>query len=203
MLDKSIPYKNIIMRGPMERVSGGEAPILADGYSYRAYEPGDMRKWAEIEFSVGEFPSVEKAVGYFTENYLPFENQMKKRCWFILDAHEEYVATATAWYFDQRFLHWPALNWVAVKPRHQDRGLGKGIVKKALSLFPRCEKGPDVWLHTQTWSHKAIGIYLHFGFYGVKHERMAHYKNDFPEAVIVLKDVMPPETYRLFMDTAR
>jgi hypothetical protein len=65
------------------------------------------------------------------------------------------------------------------------------------------ESGPDIWLHTQTWSHKAIGIYLDFGFYALKIERMAHYKNDFLEAADILKDVMPKEAFRIFVGTAK
>ena len=41
MLDKSIPYKEITMRLPAEKLILLDEPILPEGYAFRLYQPGD------------------------------------------------------------------------------------------------------------------------------------------------------------------
>ena len=59
----------------------------------------------------------------------------------------------------------------------------------------------DIYLDTQTWSHKAIGLYLRIGFHPVResHAILARV-NEYSGAVEVLKGVLPEETMRLFLD---
>ena len=85
MLDKSIPYGNIIMICRGESVKAAQPMELPEGYTYKMYQPGDKMKWAEIEYSVGEFPSVEAAVEYFDKSYLPYEDRMVERSCYIAD----------------------------------------------------------------------------------------------------------------------
>ncbi|MDL2225739.1 GNAT family N-acetyltransferase [Eubacteriales bacterium OttesenSCG-928-M02] len=204
MLDKSIPYWNMIMRAEKETIYAIQPPALPVGFSYRMYTPGDMDRWAEIETSVGEFPNIEDAQAYFTKKYLPFESQMTERLCFVVADDGDYCATAMAWYFDgEDDTHWAALNWVATKPAYQGKGLGSAIVKKALSLFPALEPEEDIYLHTQSWSHPAVGLYLRLGFHVCKTEVFAHYKNDYDKAIVDLKGVMDPTAYQRMLDTAK
>ena len=55
MLDKSLPYRNIVMRIPGEAVPFIGEPALPAGYSFRLFQEGDEAAWAAVEASVGEF----------------------------------------------------------------------------------------------------------------------------------------------------
>ena len=63
MLDKTLPYYNIIMK----RQEGTKTPnpILPKGFSFNLYTEGDEIYWAKIETLVGEFDSIEEALDYF------------------------------------------------------------------------------------------------------------------------------------------
>ena len=75
MLDKTLPYYNIIMK----RVSGSPIPEpnLPQGYNFCLYSEGDEKEWAEIMVSVGEFDSFTEAMDYFAEHYLPYIDELK------------------------------------------------------------------------------------------------------------------------------
>jgi len=203
MLDKSLPYHNIIMKCDKNIIENFNEIELPIGYRYKKYSSGDIEKWAEIEVSVGEFSNKEKAIEYFTKTYLPFEDQLRDRCYFILDKDNNYVATATAWYYNNGVERKAAVNWVAVVPEAQGLGLGKAIVQKILSLFKTYEPNSDVYLHTQTWSHVAIKAYLNMGFYVLKNELLSNYKNDYKESLNILEQVMTEELFLKLFETSQ
>ncbi|MBP2643504.1 MAG: Acetyltransferase family [Firmicutes bacterium] len=57
MLDKSIPYQNIIMKIPAKDIFSICVPELPDGFPFRLFEDSDEVHWARIETSVLEFES--------------------------------------------------------------------------------------------------------------------------------------------------
>jgi hypothetical protein len=63
MLDKSIPYFNIIMK----RAAG--TPLshygLPNGFSFGMYKAGMEEDWAVIEASVSELNTAEESLNYF------------------------------------------------------------------------------------------------------------------------------------------
>jgi ribosomal protein S18 acetylase RimI-like enzyme len=203
MLDKSIPYKNIIMKLDWVKNPGISDPELPDGYDFKFFEKGDELRWAELECSVLEFDSTEKALEYFTKDYLPYLAELEKRCVFIVDPQGKYVATANAWWADCDGKHQASLHWVAVHPDYQGKGFGKHVVNKALSLFPVYERNLDVYLHTQTWSHVAINLYYKLGFRLSKTAILGNKGNDYHEAVEVLKPVMKPDVILNLISTAQ
>lgn len=204
MLDKSIPYFDMTMRCPSARVRECEPRCLPEGFRYRMYRPGDMHGWALLETSVDEFGSVEKAEAYFAQNFLPYEDQLGERMCFIVDESDKTVATATAWYMKDELRRWALLHWVACAPHCQGRALGRAVIERALSLFREYEPGQDVYLHTQTWSARAVGIYLRFGFALMKTEAVGKVKNEHAlDAVEALRDHMEPSLYRLLLETMR
>ena len=71
MLDKSLPYKSIIMRMEAAVAERLAPPAPAAGYRIRPFVPGDERHWARIETSVGEFSEEAAARAYFERVYLP------------------------------------------------------------------------------------------------------------------------------------
>lgn len=195
MLDKSIPYKNIIMRRPAERIEAARptclsAPSLPDGFSFTFYSSGDAKRWSEIETSVLEFSDVPAAEKYFGQDFRPHEEALQKRMVFVVSDKGEYVATATAWWNDFKGRHQASLHWVSVRPEYQGLGLGGAVILQALSLFPTLEPGLDVYLHTQTWSHKAVRLYSKLGFRLCRADTLGHKNNDFVEAMAILRPVL-------------
>lgn len=151
MLDKSIPYKSLIMR--REPAPLPPEPALPAGFSLRRYRPGDEVHWARIETSVAEFDDEGAARAYFAERFLPRQNLLRERCCFVCAPDGLPVATATAWEeAGERLLH-----WVSTAPAFQRRGLARAVVLHALHSYPPAPQ--PVWLGTQTWSHDAILLY--------------------------------------------
>ena len=162
MLDKSVPYYKLRMC----RRAGTPTPAypLPEGFRFVFYSDGDESVWAKIETSVDEFDSEFAALLHFKEKFSPHADELKCRLLFIENSDGEKVATANAWWSliagDRRA--W--LHWVAVDPEYQGLGLGKALVSRVTELFKELEGDVDVFLNTQTWSYKAINIYIECGY---------------------------------------
>ena len=211
MLDKSIEYKNIIMRIDADKPV--ENPKLPYNYKFRHFENStDINHWSRIETSVLEFSSEPEAKEYFNRSYYPYLDDLNKRCTFILNRHDLPIATATAWYADSKLGYQSSLQWVAVCPEYQGLGLGKAIVQKALTIFRELEPKNSVWLHTQTWSHVAVRLYKKLGFNIVKRENLANNntrdginktcKTDFESAIEVLRNVIREDELDILIGSA-
>jgi len=175
MLDKSIEYKNIIMRMESDKILNIANPVLPCNFSFRHFkDAGDIKHWSRIETSVLEFADENEAENYFTSSYWPYFDDLTKRCLFITNQDDLPIATATAWFADSELGYQASLHWVAVCPEYQGMGLGKAIVTKALILFRELEPNNSVWLHTQTWSHTAVKLYHRVGFNILKNDRLAN-----------------------------
>ena len=166
------------------------------------YQPGDEAHWARIETSVLEFASEERAAAYYAERFLPYPDELARRCVFAVDECGVPVATATAWWSGEDAERRACLHWVAVFPAHQGRGLGKATVSKALSRFPDCGEAGPVYLHTQTWSHAAVRMYAGLGFRMLRTETFGGYDNEYAQAVGVLEGVLEPDALTLLKRTA-
>ena len=95
------------------------------------------------------------------------------------------------------------MHWVAVQPDQQGKGLGKAAVLKTLEIMKALDPGKPILLHTQTWSHKAIRIYLRAGFRPIRrYGLIGRERCLFPEACSVLRGVFEPQTFRLFLEEA-
>ena len=165
MLDKSLPYQGFIMKLRREKLRDVIGPELPKDYHFRLYGQGDDLHWARLEHLVAEFPSFEKALDYFRYDYvLPFEAELRRRCAFVCTDDDVPVATATAWFMESSLGHKAWLQWISTDPAHQGMGLGRSVIAKALSLYPSVGPATDIYLHTQTWSHKAIYLYHKLGF---------------------------------------
>jgi len=181
MLDKSIPYMGVLMI--KEAPDNYPRYCLPDGYSFCMYESGRENDWAVLEAAVGEFNSTIEAVEYFRSTFMADEDELTKRCIFVKSQEGEIVATSTAWYgtlFDDEVM--PRVHWVSVHPRHQGKGIAKALITKTLDIFSELGNKSPIYLTTQTWSYKAINIYLHFGFkpyHGPKPKYWAIQDNDF------------------------
>ncbi len=189
MLDKTLPYFNVIMR----RRAGLPIAIhrLPTGFSMAEFGPGDEIPWARIETSVGEFMTDGAALTYFQATYLPYRDELTRRCVFVRGPDGGAVGTIMSWWntTDQR--RDPSLHWLAVRPDSQGLGLAKALVSECLQRLVCLEGDRDIFLHTQTWSHRAIAIYLKAGFEFVRQGSFGGYPNDYLQAMPVLKTVLP------------
>lgn len=186
MLDKSIPYYNVLMK----RKKG--TPLvqynLPENFSFVFYTSGDEKAWAEIETSVGEFDRESDALYYFRNSYMTYMEELKRRCIFIENNEGKKVATLTVWWSYTGRRRDPWIHWVAVRPEFQGLGLGKAIVSKGTQHLMEIDGDKNVYLHTQTWSYKAIGIYIKAGFEITREKGLAGYENnEYDKAMDLLK----------------
>jgi GNAT superfamily N-acetyltransferase len=188
LLDKSIPYYNVIMK----RSAGNTFPnsSLPEGYKFTWYVPSEEKKWAEIEASAGEFENTKQGLDYFWTEYMPFIDELKRRLLFIQNKDGEKIGTITSWWNLTGERRDPSIHWLAVKNEYQGLGLGKALVSECLNRLLLLEGDKDIFLHTQTWSYKAIGLYLKVGFEILESESFGHYKNDYEKAIPILRTVL-------------
>ena len=188
MLDKSVPYADVLMH----RKKGTPIPgvILPDGFSFSAFQSGDEKAWAKIEASVLEFDDELDALIYFQKDYLPYIAELERRCIFIENNEGEKIATSTAWWNYNGVRRDPWLHWVAVKPEYQNLGLGKAIVSKITQLMSEIEGDRDFYLHTQTWSHRAVKIYGKSGYVITNEKNLYQYSNEnYEKAMAILNKI--------------
>lgn len=188
MLDKTLPYFNVIMRRPagMPVVT----PELGALFSWAEFGPGDQISWAGIETAVGEFPTLAGALEYFEKAYLLYQGEVSRRGVFVRQSNGDAVGTVTSWWNQTNDRRDPSVHWLAVRPEYQGRGLGKALVSWSIQRLISLEGDRDIWLHTQTWSHRAIAIYLKAGFAFVREGSFGGYPNDYEEAMSVLSTVL-------------
>lgn len=186
MLDKTIPYYNIIMK----RIKGTEIPevILPVGYSFSSFSEGDEIYWAEIETSIGEFNSVDEALDCFRSEYLTNIDELKKRLIFIENKEGKKIGTLTNWWNYTKEVREPSIHWVGVINEFQGLGLGKAIVFEGMRRMIQLEGDRDFFLHTQTWSYKAINIYIQAGYKIVNDETFGDYINESEKAMPIIRD---------------
>ena len=106
-----------------------------------------------------------------------------------LDGHA--VGTVTSWWDMTDKRRDASLQWLAVLPDYQGRGLGKALVSYCLARLVTLEGDRDIFLHMQTWSHRAIAIYLKAGFAFLDQESFGGYPNENAQAMPVLGMLLP------------
>ena len=174
----------------MRRKAGTPIPVfpLPDGFKYVFYRDGDETSWARMETSVLEFDSEFAALLYFKEEFMPFKDELYRRCLFIENADGEKVATANAWWSVVEGERRAWLHWVSVDARFLGLGLGKAVISRVTELLCELEGDVDFFLSTQTWSYKAINIYKKCG-YEPTDEKLLYgkkYKNHYKKAMKIL-----------------
>ena len=195
MLDKSIPYIDVLM----QRKKGVVIPAfpLPEGFNFVFYKPGDAQAWAKIEMSVLEFDNEAAALERF-QKFADMPAEAERRCVFIENPQGEKIATTTAWWEYTGVRRDPWLHWVAVMPEYQGLGLGKAIVSHVMRLMAEIEGDRNFYLHTQTWSHKAIRIYKQLGWEITDEQGLWKYtENPYDKAIAALDEICRIEENRI------
>lgn len=191
MLDRSIPYYNIIMK--KNAPTTFDTPALPAQFELHAYRPGVEQQWAELEYEIGDFPSVQEASAYFAKTYLSRSTFLARRGIFVSDKKSGgLVGACIAWFDEQNGALVSSLHWLITKEAYHGRGIGSALIAAALSIYEK-ENAFPVYLHTQPWSYQAIRLYHKFGFQLMKQESFAGYENQYALAVPVLARYIAPE----------
>ena len=198
MLDRSIPYYNIIMKKNAPTTVSVLA--LPPQFELHAYRPGVEHQWAEMEYEIGDFPSEQGAKAYFGKVYLSRPDLLARRGIFVSDMQSGcLVGACIAWFDDQNGVPVSSLHWLITKEAYQGRGIGSALIAAALNIYEQ-ENAFPVYLHTQPWSHQAVRLYHKFGFRLMKRESFAGYENQYALAVPVLARYIDPECMRELME---
>lgn len=189
MLDKSIPYYHVLMK--REKGTPVSSFELPQGFRFVLFKSGDEKYWAEIESSVGEFDTPVDALLFFQKKYMPYLNELERRCIFVENSDCVKVATLTIWWCYTGVRRDPSIHWVSVRPECQGLGIGKALVSEGIRRLIEIEGDRDVYLHTQTWSYKAINIYKKLGFEITRERGIAGYENnEVDKAIELLKNYL-------------
>lgn len=192
MLDRTIPFYNTILR--CDRYLSA-APALHNGYEFRMYQNGDEQKWAQLEYEIGDFDSVEEAKQYFISTYCSKKDfDITKRCVFAVNGKNEIVGSCIAWKDLRNDTLVASLHWLVVSPQYQGKGIGKALCRKVMQIFFENDEFP-VYIHTQPWSYKAIILYVRQGFKIQKADTFSRYENQFELAMNTLRKVLPENQY--------
>ena len=198
MLDRSIPYYNIIMKKNAPTTVSVLA--LPPQFELHSYRPGVQQQWAELEYEIGDFPSVQAARAYFSQTYLSRPELLARRGIFVSDKKSGgLVGACIAWFDDQNGVPVSSLHWLITKEAYQGSGIGSALIATALNIYEQ-ENAFPVYLHTQPWSYQAIRLYHKFGFRLMKRESFAGYENQYALASPVLARYIAPECMRELME---
>ena len=188
MLDRSIPFYNMIMR--CDRILPMEITLPA-GYVIRPYQPGDEETWAALHAATGDWVDAQEAKDYFLAHYA----EKPERTLAAISPEGEAVGVITAWTDDRGGQCVRSIHWLAVAEAHQRKGLGRALVKSCLQLLRREDNAAPVYLHTQPWSWKAVLLYASLGFRMHRQDTFAAYENQFDLAMAELRKLLTAEQY--------
>lgn len=199
MLDRTIPFFNVIMRCDEWKP---QEITLPDGYAFASYQDGYEDAWAKLEYEIGDFDCIEQAKQYFTEQYLSDKAELMKRGVFLTDPDKNVVGSCIAWKDARGQETVASLHWLVVSPSHQGKGLGRALCMKTMQVFWKNGAFP-VYIHTQPWSWKAILLYVSLGFCLQKSDSFSHYENQYERAMETLKKVVSEEQYCCLLERSK
>ncbi len=163
MIDKSLPYIPIVLTKTDTR--NYPRHDLPEGYSFAFYQKGDERAWAELEYSLGQFESVEDGIECFYDEFL--NDQVcnpEERMFFVKDEKGKCVATLSLWDGIHLGKKCQRAHWLAVSDECAGKGIAKALFTRLLDLYNELGYEGFIYLLTATWYYPAIGIYRKFGF---------------------------------------
>jgi len=148
-----------MVRGSLEGIPSYDLPA---GHSMRRYEPGDEELWKEIHLLAD--PYIDITPDLFRQEFGTEESVLAERQFYLLDARQQAIGTATAWYDDDfGGQAYGRVHWVAIVPRYQGRGLAKPLMAAVCHRL-RNLGHERAYLDTSTARTAAIRLYLRFGF---------------------------------------
>lgn len=192
MIDKTIPYFNVLMRYDGKLISA--PPQAPDGYRFRSYQEGDEFAWAQMEVDNLDFDTYDNAVKYFRQKYLSSPEKLKERFIGIENENGTLCGAVICWSDAKDEKTVSTVHWLITSPAEQGKGIGSALVRMLLYRFSQLGALP-IYLHTQPWSYPAIGIYSKYGFRLLQKDSFRGYENQSAQALEVLQGLMEQEKY--------
>lgn len=192
MPDRSIPFYNTILRCDNYQP---EMIDLKDGFSIVPFRPGYEKAWANLEYSIEDFDSVEEAENYFVSTYLNNQNEFNNIL-FMKNREGEIIGSCIAWHDERNGALVSSLHWLVVDERYQGMGLGRALCCAVMNIFAGRSSFP-VYIHTQPWSWKAILLYDSLGFRLQKTDTFSDYVNQYTEAMATIKGLLSDEKFKI------
>lgn len=161
-MDTSIPHIGVIM----EKMNTAEYPKiqLPAGFSFASYSDEFKEEWAQMQFEVEQVNSLEEGKSEFHECYINHKAEIMDTCVFVTACDGNLAGVALLCdgnlFGDAR----KRVHWVTVAPTYQNRGICGAMLTKLMDIYNECGFEKGIYLTSQTWSYKAIGIYKKFGF---------------------------------------
>lgn len=156
------PYR-LVEYGRREKVGSIDYKVPVCDYAH---------SWSQIIHEAGERPTLKEARAQWDKDFAPFEddgtNTLGQRMWFLVDADNTAIGTATAW--QDADTRTGRVHWVALRPTVQGKGLAKPMLAQVLrtlhELHPPTSQGAvaPIRLVTHSQAARAIGMYLEVGF---------------------------------------
>ena len=196
MVDKSIPFADIIMRNDAPKLV---QPVLPEGYYMDTYQEGDDIAWAQMEVFAGDFKTYELALEYFRRVYLPHPEELEKRFVMVRNAAGEGVCSCIAWRSSRNNKPCSTLQWLVTAEGYEGLGLARAAAFETVNRYCALGESP-VWLHTQPWSYKAVWLYYQAGFRITSNDLLQSFPNRYAEAMPVLETLIPEEKMKLLRE---
>lgn len=161
-MDTSIPHIGVIM----EKLNPAEYPQipLPEGFSFIRYSDELRDAWVQMQLEVEQIDSIEDGKSEFHECYVKHKPEIINTCVFVTACDGNVAGTALlcdgSLFGDVR----KRVHWVTVAPAYQNRGLCGAMLTKLMDMYNERGFKKCIYLTSQTWSYKAIGIYEKFGF---------------------------------------
>lgn len=188
-LDHSLPFIAVVM----EKHNADDHPqyTLPDGFFFSPFRPGDEERWAQLQLSVEHVHTLQEARDIFEQEFLmdgirrtgrvysdvtqyPGYDKLRRRMLLVMDSKGQLAGTGALWTGDTFGDLRQRLHWIAVAPAYQGLGLAKAIVSELLNICTALRHS-YVYLTTQTWSYRAVGVYTRFGFTPYMGKRPVHW----------------------------
>lgn len=197
MVDKSIPFYDIIMRCDHPQFT---QPVLPEGFWMDTYWPGDDEAWARMEVFAGDFKSYDLALAYFRRTYVLHPQELEKRFVMVRNPQGEGVCSCIAWRTERNGKPCSTLQWLVTAEGYEGLGLAKAVAFETMNRYHALGEGP-VWLHTQPWSYKAIWLYYQAGFRITSNDLLQRFPNRYAEAMPVLETLIPEEKMKCLQES--
>lgn len=197
MIDKTIPYYNIIMRYDGPKVTS--PPSAPKGFFFRGYKKEDAFAWAQMEVDNNDFDTFDNALTYFQKKYAFNPDKLQDRFIGIENEAGMLCGAVICWDDVKEDASVSTVHWLITTPTEQGKGLGSALVQMLLFRFSCLDKLP-IYLHTQPWSYTAIGIYSRCGFRMLRDESFRGYENQSAQALQILKNLMKKEDYNRLLE---
>ena len=195
MVDKTIPYKNIIM---VADNLTEQKPTLPEGFYLDTYREGDELAWAEMEHYAGDFSTVERGIGYFKSAYL-LSLDSPERLIAVRNPEGKAVAYCTAWRSFSKDEVCNTLQFLVTAEGYEGMGLARAAAMETINRYIKLG-AKRVYLHTQPWSYKAIWLYHQVGFRISRSADLQTFGNDCDEALEILETLIPADKMKQIRD---